>query len=192
MQLYSHYKKPNTYQKDSFKPWKDRSLNKFLIYSCRKSLYDAGNFPSSLHYHDYFELTVIENGNVKYICESEVFSPKKGDIILKPPGNFHMSVIGEEKTQYNRHVFYFYTHALDDLGYSCLFDFAKKEKNGAVISLPKAKKEKLLALLDLIEGSLSHEENEMESALGFSYIIQFLYLLNKEQIREDKSSDPPP
>ena len=107
MKLYSYYQKNTANNQAKNEDWKNLTVNDMLLYSHRNTLYDAESFPSNLHYHDYFELILIEEGNIRYICESLVYYPKKGDIILIPPGKFHMSAINGSATRYHRHVFYF-------------------------------------------------------------------------------------
>lgn len=180
MKLYSYYQKNTTNNQAKNEDWKNLTVNDMLLYSHRNTLYDAESFPSNLHYHDYFELILIEEGNIRYICESLVYYPQKGDIILIPPGKFHMSAINGSETRYNRHVFYFYPGAFDAYGCSFLCDFAKKSENGALISFSEPQKNEAAHLLHGIRNALSVLNDKTEYALGISYVLQFFYLLNKK------------
>lgn len=179
MQLYSYYQKSNAKRGGSHADWENHSLNDALIYSYRKSFYDTGTFPSDLHYHDYYELIVIEEGSIGYICESRVYYPQKGDIILIPPGKFHMSVIHDSTTQYNRHVFYFFPDAFDFFGCKGLCNFALYQQTVALISPSKAEKGKNGQLLQQLHIALEKKSN-VEHALGISYLLQFFCSLNQK------------
>lgn len=180
MKLYSHYKKNISNRQITIEDWENCAINDGLLYSHRNNLYDADSFPSNMHYHDYYELILIEEGNIRYICESQVYYPKKGDIILIPPGKFHMSAINDSTTQYNRHVFYFYRNAFDNCGCSCLCEFAEKMESGALISFPESQKKDAINLLHRIQNALSSSSNKMEYALGLGYTLQYFYMLNQK------------
>lgn len=182
MKLLSHYQKNITPQKTR-ENWKNYSINDGLLYSHRNTVYDSNTFPSNLHYHDYYELIVFEEGNVRYICEDNVYSPEKGDIVLIPPGRFHTSVIHSESTRYCRHVFYFYPDAFDIYDCTALFDFAKQEKEGCLIAFSEGKKKEIISLLHKINSALSAEHETPEYALRLGCIFQFFYLLNQKAER---------
>ena len=93
--------------------WKNHTVCDKVLYSYRDTVYDRDTYPSDLHYHDYYELVFFEEGDIKYVCEGSVFYPQYGDIILIPPGKFHMSVIDSDSTHYKRHVFYLYPFAFE-------------------------------------------------------------------------------
>ncbi len=177
MKLYSHYKK-NMILPTTTQNWNNYEINDFLLYSYRSTKYDAGNFPSNLHYHDYFELMVIEEGNIRYICESEIYYPEKGDIILIPPGKFHMSAINEKTTQYSRHVFYFYPQAFDTYKCSSLNGFAGTDVKMITFS-DHNRKQEVISLLKDIASTLP---DSTKYPLSLSYIINFFYLLNQKDV----------
>ena len=115
MELYSHYRNQKM-PKKSVKGWKNHTVNDGILHSYRNTKYNRGNFPSNLHYHDYYELIIVEKGDIRYVCESRVYYPQAYDIIVIPPKKFHMSAINSESTQYARHVFYFYPSAFKNQG----------------------------------------------------------------------------
>ena len=189
MQLYSHYQK--SIPAPTAKEWNNYSVNDALLYSHRSTAYRTGDFPSNLHYHDYYELIFVARGDIGYICESRIYYPQKWDAILISPGKFHMSVINAEETQYDRHVFYFYPTAFDAYESSCLCKFAKDE-NETLIPLSDEQKQKASQLLQGLSSALSASENEMERALGISYILQLFYLLNQTRTEEKAASSALP
>jgi len=152
-----------------------------LSYAYRDTEYNRNTYPSSLHYHDYFELVIFEEGNIEYICESCVYRPSYADVILIAPGKFHMSAINDQKTRYKRHVFYLYSAAFDAIGQGCLLSFLQREKADFTFSFSShAEKQELLFLLGNLRQALELSDAPLESALGLSYIIQIFYFLNKK------------
>lgn len=185
MKLFSYYleNKKNLYL--NTENWTNNVINDMLLYSYRNTKYSRVAYPSNLHYHDYYELLIVEEGNIKYICDSTVYYPKFADIIIIPPGKFHMSAINDENTTYKRHVFYFYPSAFDAISFSCLCSFLDEMKSGAMFSLESyTEKQELITLLDKLNSALSGEDDELETALAFGYILQIFYFLNKKMLKK--------
>jgi len=191
MNLNSHYQNTLTRRSAAAESWNNYSINDSLLCSYRENLYTTGTYPSNLHYHDYYELIVIEEGNIQYICESKIFYPKKNDIILIPPQKFHMSAINDSSTQYNRFVFYFFPDAFEQFGCSCLCDFAKEATDAILISFSEKRKNETAELLKSLSSALSSAE-QIDYALAVSYILQFFHLLSsgKEQAISEVYSLP--
>ena len=127
MKLLSHYIEEQMKMRSDFANWTNHIIGDDLLYSYRDTVYDRRTYPSDLHYHDYYELVILEEGNIQYICDGSIYHPRCGDIILIPPGKFHMSAINCEKTHYKRHVFYLYPSAFDSIGHSALVSFLAYE-----------------------------------------------------------------
>lgn len=187
MKLYSHYQKSTAPPVATKENWSNHAVTDGLLYSYRTTFYHAGSFPSNLHYHDYYELIVIEQGNIGYICESRIYYPQKGDVILIPPGKFHMSFLNDTTTQYDRHVFYFYPSAFDAFDGACLCQFAQEEEHGILLSPDGEQKERMSELLERLHTTLSAGK-ALERTLGISFILQFFYLLNQKHERVQKNS----
>lgn len=192
MELHSHYKRRIDAQRHTVGDWTNCSVNTSLLYSYRSTVYDADTFPAHLHYHDYYELIVLEEGDIRYVCESLVYHPKKGDIILIPPEKFHMSAINGAKTRYCRHVFYFHPDAFDAYGCSCLVNFARDVQGGIMISLSESQKTEALRLLHVIRSELGEQTDTPEYALGLSYLLRFFYLLNGAKVDRAEPHGLPP
>ena len=188
MQLFSHYlwsQQTATHTKN----WQNHMIGDGLLYAARNTSYNARTYPSDLHYHDYYELVIFERGNIRYVCESRVYYPTLGDIVLIPPGKFHMSAINDEHTQYKRHVFYFYPSAFDQAGFSCLFAFLKEQPSHVLFSLlSHTDKQELMGLLHELERTLSDENDPQNQALAFSYVLQIFYRLNKKLLRSEHTA----
>ena len=180
MKKVSYYKQNNRGNTKQIMNWQDHDLGDYLFYSHRSTLYNSSTFPSSLHYHDYYELIIFEEGNVDYICESTYVHPEPGNILLISPGMFHMSKIGCEETVYKRHVFYLYPDAFDSLGCEALVGFLKDASKGlTVYLLPEKDQSLLLLLLHQLSEALKHEEKPTYRALARGLILQIFFLINE-------------
>ena len=180
MKLASHYKESVTAKDPQIINWRENNLSESLYYSYRTTHYDSKTFPSLLHCHDYFELVVFEEGDIHYICESDTYRPKTGDVLLIPPGVFHMSVIRCDRTLYKRHVFYLYPNALDVYGCGVLTGFLKCEYNNlAVLSLKGHKSEEVFSLLNKLDKTLACKQDPAYAALSTGILIQIFFLLDQ-------------
>ena len=182
MKLLTHYLNSQTQNQHFVNNWRENSINDLLLYSFRSTDYNRSTFPSTIHYHDYYELVVFIEGDIRYLCESEVYTPQYGDIILIPPGNLHMSMLNEEQTKYTRHVFYLYPTAFDELGCGVLTSFVKKHSEGLMLtSMLHRTRQEMISLLTKLDKALSDPKDESKKALGIGLIIQIFYLMNQEQ-----------
>lgn len=181
MKLLSHYIE---HQKNLYPEtinWKNHIVGDTLSYSYRDTVYDRCTYPSDLHYHDYYELVIFEEGDIQYVCEGCIYHPKYGDIIFIPPGKFHMSVINCESTHYKRHVFYLYPSAFDAIGHSSLTSFLSRIKDGDILAFVSLEsKQKLMDILGCLKNIFAEAPSPLEEALGLSYIIHVFYLLNQK------------
>lgn len=183
MKLLSHYLQNKNDPRHEITNWENDLINDSLCYSYRSTVYDMNTFPSSLHSHDYYELVIFVEGEINYVCESSVYSPKRGDVIIIPPGKFHMSKLKGERTHYKRHVFYLYPNAFDSVG-SCLADVLLRADDAVLFSLSsKEKGEELLALAEKLSGALKRSDDPLSRALGFGYIIEIFCSLGRKDIR---------
>ncbi len=182
MKLFSHYIERQMNHNPEIVNWKNHTIGDRIFYSYRDTLYERNTYPSNLHYHDYYELVIFEEGDIEYVCDGCVYQPKYGDIILIPPTKFHMSMINCEKTHYKRHVFYLYPSAFDSIGYSELACFLERTKNGDIFAFDSVEiRLKVMNLLDSLKRLWEKSSSTFEDALGLSYIIQLFYFLNQEQ-----------
>jgi len=160
--------------------WTGHDLNECLFYSYRDTVYDRSTYPADLHYHEYYELVIFLEGNVRYICESSVYVPQYGDVILVPPGQLHMSVLQGNRTRYRRHVFYLTQDAFDGARCGALSELLKKFTKVRFLCVPEREAfGEMIGLLERLSGILGGEVESMERALGFGYTVQLFYLLNR-------------
>ncbi len=193
MKLLSHYIEHQMKMHPEITNWENHIVTDMLYYSYRDTEYDRRTYPSALHYHDYYELVVFEEGDIKYVCESCIYHLNYGDIILIPPGKFHMSVITRESTHYKRHVFYLYPSAFDSVGHGALTSFLNRIKDIDIytFSSPESR-HKFMDLLARLKEIFGKEPSALEDALSLSYFLQFFYLLNQKdcQPKSETSSLP--
>ena len=194
MKLLSNYAEQPINGNTEIINWENHTVNDQLFYSYRDTAYDRRTFPSNLHYHDYYELVVFEEGDIQYVCEGRVYYPKHGDVVLIPPGKFHMSVINCENTRYRRHVFYLYPTAFDAINCTELTSFLGGAKSEALFSLSSPESRRLLMhLFQSLKNVLNGRKTPLEDALGLSYVIHIFYLLNQTdcQATNETTSLPP-
>ena len=189
MKLLSHYLQNKNDPRHEITNWENDLINDSLCYSYRSTVYDMNTFPSSLHSHDYYELVIFVEGEINYVCESSVYSPKRGDVIIIPPGKFHMSKLKGERTHYKRHVFYLYPNAFDAVGAS-LADILIRTNEGVHFSLSsREREEELLTLTEKLSLALKNRGDGLSRALAFGYIIEIFCLLNRKDIRHSGESE---
>ncbi len=183
MKLLSHYLQNKNDPRHEITNWENDLINDSLCYSYRSTVYDMNTFPSSLHSHDYYELVIFVDGEINYVCESSVYSPRRGDIIIIPPGKFHMSKLKGERTHYKRHVFYLYPNAFDAVGAS-LAEILIRTNEGVHFSLSShEREEELLTLTEKLSSALKNRGDGLSRALAFGYIIEIFCLLGRKDIR---------
>ena len=189
MKLLSHYLQNKNDLRHEITNWENDLINDSLCYSYRSTVYDVNTFPSSLHSHDYYELVIFVEGEINYVCESSVYSPKRGDVIIIPPGKFHMSKLKGERTHYKRHVFYLYPNAFDTVSPS-LAEILIRTNEGAHFSLAsREREEELLSLSEKLASALKKRGDDLARALAFGYIIEIFCLLNRKDIRHSGESE---
>ena len=177
MKLLSHYRSARNLH---FSNWREYDINENMIYSHRSTQYTRESYPVGLHFHDYYELLIMEGGEVRYVCENTSCLPRYGDVILIPPGKLHMSMINAESTTYSRAVFYLYGNAFDDIGCAALLRFLQKSENGSQFftSLEPRRMEELSALLVRLDAALEKNLPE-DRAFALGLVLQIFYLLGK-------------
>ncbi len=63
--------------------------------------------PIYFHSHDFYEIYLFVEGNVKYYIEDESYELSCGDVLVIPPGKLHRPVL-EEQEAYDRYVLWIY------------------------------------------------------------------------------------
>ena len=86
--------------------WQDYFLGEYLVFSHRITFYNRETFPDKLHTHTFYELDIIGGGDVSYIADEQEIAPRRGNIVLIPPGVTHTARL-ISPCEYDRTVFYF-------------------------------------------------------------------------------------
>ena len=187
MKLVTYF--PNPQAQPIKGPWRQYDITDSLIYSHRSTEYDRASYPSSLHFHDYYELLVFVEGDVRYICESSSALPRFGDVIIIPPGKLHMSLINSDHTRYERYVFYLYPEAFDSVGGRPLLHFMEQDRGDQfTFSLKRKHMDELLPVLGQLDSILTRGTPK-DHALAIAYTLQAFYLLDNLSA-SDTAGDP--
>ena len=96
------------------------------------------------HIHDICEIYVNLSGNVSFIVEKNIYSVKKGDIIITKPYEYHQCIYNDDSD----HLHYWITFSVDEN--SKLFDFISDRERGTdnLIRLPKKMAENVIELCE--------------------------------------------
>ncbi len=192
MKLLSHYIENQAKSYSTPVNWKNHMIGDLLAYSYRDTEYDKRTFPSNLHYHDYYEVVLLEQGEIQYVCESHVYEPARGDVILIPPGKFHMSLINKERTCYHRHVFYLYPSAFDAIGHAALCSFLSQYENGIVLAADSSEtRHTLLFHAQQLRLCLEKEGDAIEHARALAHLIQIFCSFNQSYLPKSESATIP-
>ena len=183
--------KLHSYRKSLFNQspvnWQEYFINDQMMYSPRSTVYSRTTFPESLHFHDYYEILLYLEGNVRYICETNSFIPERGDLLVVPPGCLHTSRINADKTQYTRHVFYLYPAAFDAFGGSALLDFLQAENGRPFIAtLSGNTLDQTLLLTEQLHTALSSDAPD-DKALSRALIICLFHIFNRQAGRNTRT-----
>lgn len=185
MKLLAHYLNTLQQTRPEIINWRENDINDSLFYSYRSTCYDRQTYPSSLHYHDYYELVVIVEGDIRYICESAACQPQPGDVVLIPPRRLHMSQINADATRYQRHVFYLYSDALDALGCGALTGFLARGEEARLLAPSQRGRQELLSLLPRLDHALRQDALPEDRALALGLVIEIFYWLSEARPREE-------
>lgn len=169
---------------DPFRNWEDYTAGDTLCYSFRDTFYRRETFPSAMHYHEYYELVIIEQGEIEQLCESALYALRPGDIVIEPPGQMHHSALRSPATRYRRHVFYFYPEAFGE--FPGLLNFLQR---GPILSAEEP--EQLFGLLKQLNAAFSLREPAAD-ALIRGLLLQCFYLMNRAMPRRNTPADPGP
>ena len=65
-----------------------------------------------LHYHEFYELLFLIDGNLDYIVGDDIYHLEKGDLLFIPPGVFHNPIIHNFDIPYERYVLWISVFAM--------------------------------------------------------------------------------
>lgn len=70
-------------------PFLDQISPPFLIERCQR---DGWNIFKGTHFHDCYELYYLEDGEITYFVDEDIYTVQKGNFILIPPGVIHKTL----------------------------------------------------------------------------------------------------
>ena len=132
------------------------------------------------HYHNFYEIYYLLEGEVEYWIEGRTYSLQKGEILLINPMEFHRPVIKNKKIPYERIVAWIDKEFLKAISgetpLNKCFDFSFE--GSRIIKPSGVKRTEITALLsELIKEFYSHEYASRICALGT--LIRFMAELNR-------------
>lgn len=182
MILTKKYQGRDSVRGDVITNWNGRMLTPALYYCHRCTDYTKDTYPIGLHFHDYTELVIVAGGDIRYMCENTSRIMKPWEAVLVPGGQMHASQIMTDSTRYDRHVFYFYPHSLDDWGGGALMEPLMK-LDSPYLSLSGENRGRLQMLLGSLE-EVSAGEAPAETACSGALIMALFYLFGKDARRQ--------
>ncbi len=132
------------------------------------------------HYHSFYEIYYLLEGNVEYWIEGRTYSLQKGEILLINPMEFHRPVIKDKNVPYERIVVWIDKEYLEGVSHetplnSC-FDFSGERSR--IIKPSGVKRTEITALLsELVKEFYSPEYASKVCAFGA--LIRFVAELNR-------------
>ena len=135
-----------------------------------------------LHYHEFYEILFLIDGNLDYIISDEIYHLQKGDLLFIPPGVFHNPIIHNFDIPYERYVVWISVFAMNKIFE--LDEDADMFKDESVNKLFLFRTEGYTRIA--LEGKFrelfnSYEEKKFcYKSEGYSIITQILTLYNRE------------
>ena len=135
-----------------------------------------------LHYHEFYEILFLIDGNLDYIIGDEIYHLQKGDLLFIPPGVFHNPIIHNFDIPYERYVVWISVFAMNKIFE--LDEDADMFKDESVNKLFLFRTEGYTRIA--LEGKFrelfnSYEEKKFcYKSEGYSIITQILTLYNRE------------
>ena len=132
------------------------------------------------HFHDFYEIYYLCDGNMRYIINDEFFEVEQNDVVLVPRGVIHNTSYGEDET--NRLLINFSERYVSDP--DLLSVFRRK-----VIKLSRRDGFELEAIFKKIEAE--YTGGDRHSALLISqYITELLIIFSRSEVKnEEKALD---
>lgn len=132
------------------------------------------------HYHNFYEIYYLLEGDVEYWIEGRTYSLQNGEILLINPMEFHRPVIKDKNIPYERTVVWIDKEYLEKISgetpLNKCFDFSFE--GSRIIKPSGVKRTEITALLsELIKEFYSHEYASRICALGT--LIRFMAELNR-------------
>ena len=159
--------------------WTSYNIYPSLYYAHRDTDYTKETYSFAMQFHDYYELNIIDAGNISFLCEGRLFVPQHGDIVFIPPYKLHESILISDHTRYVRYKFYFYPNALAEFNCDVLLtNLIAACGDDYFFTLGKENKERLFTALNSLDQALAMPKNGANDCLVLSYILQVFHQLS--------------
>lgn len=152
---------------------------------------EAAPYVPEAHYHNFYEIYYLLEGDVEYWIEGRTYTLQKGEILLINPMEFHRPVIKDENVPYERIVIWVDKEYLKKLSpekpLNLCFDFSAKRER--IIKSSGIKRTEITALLsDLVK---EYYSNEYASDMcAFGTLVRFLAELNRISLSIEGNTKP--
>lgn len=143
----------------------------------------------SYHYHDFYKILVLLQGDVTYCIEGKFYALAPGDIVLVNAGEVHRPIIQGTGT-YERIIIYISPEFLrscsdDPDSLELCFSKARQEKSN-VLRLPSMKNSRLYQILEELEASL-HTPDYAAGLYQNVLFLEFMIHLNRAAVHNTLS-----
>lgn len=133
----------------------------------------------NLHINNYIEIYVFISGDTDYVVQDSFYSLKYGDIIIINPQQVHKAVL-RNKCDYERFYMLIPTTTFDNFAYNPIKRILNRsDGSSSLISLPPEQRKKALDLIFQISSICQKHPDDANKMLAFSYLIEFLCLLDQ-------------
>lgn len=157
----------------------------FVVYYYKDN--DIPEIP--LHYHEFYELLFLVDGNLDYIVEEEIYQLEKGDLLFIPPGVFHNPIIHNFDIPYERYVLWISVFAMNKI-----FELDEnadmfKEESSNKLYLLRSKGYTASILHGYFKSLFDSYEakNICYKSEGYSIIMNMLTVYNRESYNKTKN-----
>ncbi len=144
---------------------------------------DRGKKPP-FHSHRFYEIILVESGEIFYLVEGRRLPAGKGDVLLFPPGLRHQPLLGAEGqvVSYARHVIWlqadFWQQAMavhPELGFGCELC---RRWDEYIFRIPAAAYARLHGLCRILKEEVSEKRFGWELDMEV-YIMEFMLIVNR-------------
>ncbi len=152
---------------------------------------ETAPFVPEVHYHNFYEIYYLLEGDVEYWIEGRTYPLQKGEILLINPMEFHRPVIKDKNIPYERIVVWVDKEYLENLSrekpLNLCFDFSAPRER--IIRASGIKRTEITALLsDLVK---EYYSNEYASDMcAFGTLVRFLAELNRISLSIEGNTKP--
>ncbi len=149
---------------------------KFEVFHYR----ETAPYVPEAHYHNFYEIYYLLEGDVEYWIEGRTYSLQQGEILLINPMEFHRPVIKDKNIPYERIVVWVDKEYLESLSrekpLNLCFDFSANRER--IIRASGIKRTEITALLSELVKEYYSKEYAAEMC-AFGTLIRFLAELNR-------------